>query len=271
MNTNVKIQFQEKESIKLDRFDGTNYTRWQDRMSWLLLSLNLYYLLDPKLQPVPDSNENDTAEQKAKTEADKAKRETDEMLCRGHILNSLTNRPYDIYRNYKTPQDIWNALESKYKHMKEGTDRFLALKYFEFSFVDGMPIMDQVRDLEILVSQMSELEINVPDAIQVGAILAKLPPTWHDYKRKILHSSEKFSIERFTTNLQIECENRARDESLMGSKVNQVTSNGPVLGASSSGKSQNNLKVQKKDFKKSNFKKERACFHCGKKGHYIKE
>ena len=160
-------------------------------MSWLLLSLNLYYLLDPKLQPIPDSNVNDTAEQKAKTEADKAKRETDEMLCRGHILNSLTNRLYDIYRNYKSPKEIWIALESKYKHMKEGTDRFLALKYFEFSFMVNMPIMDQVRDLEILVSQMRELQINIPDAIQVGAILSKLPPAWHDYRRKILHSSRK--------------------------------------------------------------------------------
>ena len=80
-------------------------------------------------------------------------------------------------------------MEAKYKHIKRGTDRFLALKYFEFVFNENMPMMDQVRDLEILVSQLGELQIQVPDAIQVGAILSKLPPTWNDYRRKILHSS----------------------------------------------------------------------------------
>lgn len=126
-------------------------------MSWLLTSLSLFYLLDPKLQPIPEPKPDDTDAVKAKLATDKAKRETDEMLCRGHILNSLTTRLYDVYRNYKTPKEVWDALESKYKHLKKGTDRFLALKYFEFNFSENLPIMDQVRELEVLVSQMNEL------------------------------------------------------------------------------------------------------------------
>ena len=130
LKSNVQLQIHGKESIRLDRFDGTNYTRWQDRMTWLLLSLNLHYLLDPSLQPIADPKPTDSEEVKKKIAADKAKRETDEKLCRGYILNALTDRLYDVYRNYKTPKEVWSALESKYKHMKEGTDRFLALKYF---------------------------------------------------------------------------------------------------------------------------------------------
>ena len=107
MSFGVKVQFQEKESVKLNKFDGTNYLRWQDRMSWLLTTLNMYYLLDPTLQPVAAPKDYDPPEVRARLVTEKMKRETDEMVCRGHILNSLTNRLYDVYRTYKTPQEVW--------------------------------------------------------------------------------------------------------------------------------------------------------------------
>ena len=270
------VKFQIQESDKLDRFDGTNYTRWADRMSWLLTALNLLYLLDPALSAVPEPTEKDNEETVKRLGAEKAKQETDEMLCRGHILNSLSSRLYDVFRNFKTPKELWAAIEAKFKHMKKGMDRFLALKYFEFNFSNAVSIMDQVRELEILVSQLGELQIQIPDALQVGAILSKLPSSWNDYRKKILHSSETFTIEQFTTHLQIEYENRSRDELLngsSGSKVNHV-SDVPNREANS-GSDKNNLKPQKKNFKQfgssSNFKKDRACFHYGKNGHHIKD
>lgn len=89
----------------------------------------------------------------------------------------------------------------------------------------------------------------------------------------MLHSVETYTIEQFTTHMQIECENRMRDELIMGSKVNHVTTI-PSSGNASSGNTHNNLKVKKKNFKvngNNSIKKNRPCFHCGKKGHYIKE
>ena len=35
--------------VKLDRFDGTNFTRWQDKMKFLLIALKIFYVLDPSL------------------------------------------------------------------------------------------------------------------------------------------------------------------------------------------------------------------------------
>ena len=115
------VKFQIQESDKLDRFDGTNYTRWADRMSWLLTALNLFYLLDPALSAVPEPTEKDNEEAVRRLGAEKAKRETDEMLCRGHILNSLSSRLYDVFRNFKTPKELWAAIEAKFKHMKKHT------------------------------------------------------------------------------------------------------------------------------------------------------
>ncbi|GKU89464.1 hypothetical protein SLEP1_g3597 [Rubroshorea leprosula] len=231
-------------------------------MTFLLTTLKGSYVLDPKLQPIQASKENDSEAVKNA----RLKREEDELICRGHILNSLTDRLYNLYHNMSSPQEIWIALEKKYKHEKKGTNKFLALKYLEFEMKGGISIMDQVHELQILVSRMLELEIKIPESLQVGAILSKLPPSWNDYRKKVMHSDEILTMEQFQTHLQIEAENRSRDAVLAPLKVNYVSQN-------SANPFQNKLKLLKKNsaFKKASFKKSQPCYYCGKKGHFIKD
>ncbi|KAH1108655.1 hypothetical protein J1N35_012423 [Gossypium stocksii] len=54
--------------------------------------------------------------------------------------------------------------------------------------------MDLVDELQVLVSKLSELEINISDSLQVGAILSKLPPFWNGYRKKILHSPKSYTF-----------------------------------------------------------------------------
>lgn len=103
-----------KEFIKLDRFDGTNFTRWRDKMIFLLSALNIYYVLDSALPPMPEP----TAEDSDVVKEERKKREHDELLCRGHILNTLTDRLYDLYCNLKSPREIWTALQTAYQNEK---------------------------------------------------------------------------------------------------------------------------------------------------------
>ncbi|XP_019236474.1 PREDICTED: uncharacterized protein LOC109216748 [Nicotiana attenuata] len=152
-----------------------------------------------------------TAEDSDEVKATRKKREDDELLCRRHILNTLTDRLYDLYQNLKSPRVIWTALQSAYENEKRGIDNFISLKYFEFKMVDTKPIMDQIHEPQILVSKLTDLEVKILDALQIGAILSKLPSSWNDYRKKILHSSEKLTVEQFRTRIQIESENRIRD------------------------------------------------------------
>ena len=114
-------------------------------------------------------------------------------------------------------------MEPKYKHEKKGIDKFLTFKFFEFKISDDMPIMDQVHELDVLVSQLSELQIVVPDTLQARAILSKLPPSWHNYRKKIMHSIESFTIEQVTTHMQIEATNRAREAMILSSTFKKMT------------------------------------------------
>ena len=132
-----------QEFVKLDRFDGTNFMRWKDKMMFLLTVLKISYILDPNLPDLPAATSEDIDQVKK----DRTKREEDELLCRGHILNNLSDRLYDLFTSVKSAKEIWNALEYKYNTEKQGVDKFLIMKYFEFIMVDNVSVIDQVQSL----------------------------------------------------------------------------------------------------------------------------
>ena len=52
-NSEVKVHIQDQEVNKLDRFDGTNYARWVDKMAFFLATTNIFYVLRLALHPIP--------------------------------------------------------------------------------------------------------------------------------------------------------------------------------------------------------------------------
>ena len=121
-------QDHEPRLVRLDRFDGSNFTRWQDKV--LLTTLKIFYILDPTLAPLLEPQED------YKTEVAKArkKREEDELIFRAYILSALSDRLYDLYTNTDSTRNIWEALEKKYKAKEEHTKIFLISRCIHFKF-----------------------------------------------------------------------------------------------------------------------------------------
>ena len=103
-------------------------------MKFLLTALKLFYVLDLNLMHFPTASNEDTDEIKAQ----RKKREEDELICRGHILNTLSDRLYDLYTSMKSSNEIWNALEAKYKTEKIGTNKFIIQNYFDYNWIKYM-------------------------------------------------------------------------------------------------------------------------------------
>ncbi|KAL6335999.1 hypothetical protein AAG906_003626 [Vitis piasezkii] len=220
--------------VRLNRFDGSNFTRWQDKVRFLLTRLNIFYILDPTLA----------------SGGGKEEEEEDELICRGHILNALSDRLYDLYTNTYSMREIWEALENKYKVEEEGT--------------------------KIIVNKLKVLKIELPEAFQVGAIVAKLPSSWKGYRKRIIHKSEDYSLEEIQKHLRIEEESRSRDKMVEESnggtnKANAISKANHPRGKNNNDKRNfGNYMSPKKN--QEQFKgKKGLCFVCGKRGHYARE
>ena len=99
-------------------------------MRFLLTILRIFYIIDPALAPLSKSKEDDTTEVVVK----RKKMEKDELICRGYILNVLSDRIYDLYNNTHSAREIWEVLESKHKFEEERTKKFLISQYINFNF-----------------------------------------------------------------------------------------------------------------------------------------
>ncbi|XP_071912380.1 uncharacterized protein [Coffea arabica] len=248
--------------VKLDRFDGTNFSRWKDKMMFFLTALKIAYVLDPSLPEIPEPKDGDSDEVKAQHR----KRAEDELLCRGHIMNTLSDRLYDLYTAVKSPKEIWNALEYKYNTMKQGADKFLIMQYFDFRIIENSSLMDQIHDLQVIVSKLHDLKVEISESLQVGAIIAKLPTSWNDYKKKLLHTTESFTTDQILKHLRIEEDTRNLQKKQIESdvKVNALSEKNSQNFSGSKRKSPDASTSKDK-------KKNRICYKCGKKGHYKRE
>nr|GFA12496.1 retrotransposon protein, putative, Ty1-copia subclass [Tanacetum cinerariifolium] len=223
MDQSAGLRMFGSDTIKLDIMDGMNFTRWKEKMKFPLTAFKVYYVLEGP--PVS-----------VMTEEEQRKREQDETLCRGYILSTLTERLYDLYTPMTSAREIWNSLEEKYTTEKEGADKFITFKFFEFAMEDNV--------------------------------------------KKLMHTSEDFTLDQIQKHLRIEKETRIREKNLNGassSTVNYVDSGKNNKGNKKKRKGKNNTGNNKKrngtwnsskEYKKD--KKplsEVVCYKCGEKGH----
>ncbi|GJT42661.1 copia-like retrotransposon [Tanacetum coccineum] len=170
----------------------------------------------------------------------------DETLCCGHIKNSLSDRLYDFYAPITDPRKLWSALEFKYKQQEEGTNRYLIYKFFDFQMVDKKPILEQVHELQILVNKLNVLSIPIPEMLQVGAIVSKLPPSGNDISKKLIDKKDDYSLNDLLKHLRIEEEARNRDKRVNhGSTVHHVQVGNSSKRGSQNGQMKFNLGLRK--------------------------
>ncbi|GKE94842.1 hypothetical protein Tco_1579697, partial [Tanacetum coccineum] len=113
------------DTIKLDRMDGMNFTHWKEKMKFLLTAFKVYYVLEGPQMGVL-------------TEEEQRKRDQDEILCRGYILSTLTDR---LKKLMPTSEDF--TLDQIQKHL---------------------PIEEETRIREINLNGTSRSKVNYVDS-----------------------------------------------------------------------------------------------------------
>ncbi|GJS98088.1 retrovirus-related pol polyprotein from transposon TNT 1-94 [Tanacetum coccineum] len=94
---------------KSDKFEGSYFRRWQKKMHFLLTTLKAVYVLST---PMPEYVKQETLEQIRK----QCKWDNDDYICRGHILNAMSDALFDVYQNVfeayvkSKDLDLWHVI-----------------------------------------------------------------------------------------------------------------------------------------------------------------
>ncbi|GJR95704.1 zinc finger, CCHC-type containing protein [Tanacetum coccineum] len=192
--------------VKLDRFDGGSFKRWQKKMQFLLGTLKVAYVLT---KPYPEESEDETLA----ASRERLKFENDDFICLGHILNAMSDPLFDVYQNYSRAKELWNALEERYFTEDATSKKFIVSKFNSYRMVDSRPIMDQMYELEHILSMFTQNNMNMDESIQVASIIDKLLSTYRKDDLSLKDLGKHLLIEE-----QYRLENKTNDDTSKNKK-----------------------------------------------------
>ncbi|KAK3034678.1 hypothetical protein RJ639_033633 [Escallonia herrerae] len=96
-------------------------------------TVKVYCVIVNPIPPEPGENEEESV---VKTR-ERLRWDQDDEICRGHILNGMSNTLFDAYHTVKTTKELWNQLERRYVTEDATSKRFIVSKFFDYKMVDG--------------------------------------------------------------------------------------------------------------------------------------
>ncbi|GJU26058.1 cationic amino acid transporter 6, chloroplastic-like protein [Tanacetum coccineum] len=181
--------------VHRDRIDPLG--RWQKKMHFLLSSMSVVYVLTT---PIPEDGENATVDQLRRM----AKWDNDDYVCRGLILNDMSDPLFNIYQNVESSKELWDSLEAKYMAEDVSSKKFLVSNFTNYRMTDSRPVMEQYNELLVILERFTQHKMNMDEAIQVFSIIEKLPPSWKNFKYTLKHRKGELNLVELGSHLRIE-------------------------------------------------------------------
>ncbi|KAJ9557954.1 LOW QUALITY PROTEIN: hypothetical protein OSB04_012568 [Centaurea solstitialis] len=188
MTNPVSMKDMHKTFAKLEKFSRQDFRRWQKKMHFYLTDLKVVYVLST---PCPAFVENETLEQTR-----------NHYICRGHILNGMSDSLFDVYQN--SAKELWDRLEAKYMAEDVSSKKFLVGNFLNYKMVDTRPVMEQYHELQRMLGQFAQYDMKMDESISVSSIIDKLPPSWKDFKNNLKHKKEELTLVELGSHFQIE-------------------------------------------------------------------
>ncbi|GJZ22212.1 zinc finger, CCHC-type containing protein [Tanacetum coccineum] len=124
-------------------------------MHFLLSNMSVVYVLTT---PIPDDGNDATVDQLRK----RAKWDNDEYVCRGLILNGMSDSLFDVYQIVKSSKKLWDSFEAKYMAEDASSKKFLVsciIDKLPHSWKDFKHTLKQLMEELTLVELGSHLRI----------------------------------------------------------------------------------------------------------------
>ncbi|XP_031247862.1 uncharacterized protein LOC116105594 [Pistacia vera] len=92
--------------------------------------------------------------------------------------------------------------------------------------VEEKEVFMQVHDYHLLIKDLKNEEIILPETFVAGCLIEKLLDSWRDYKNSMKHKRKQMSLEDVIVHIRIEETNRLRDKA---DKAKELTSKANVV------------------------------------------
>ncbi|GKB11333.1 zinc finger, CCHC-type containing protein [Tanacetum coccineum] len=222
--------------VKLDKFEGSDFRRWQKKMHFLLTTLKVAYVLST---PRPEFIEDETLEQTRK----RCKWDNDDYICRGHILNGMSDALFDVYQNVELAKELWDQLKAKYMAEDTSSKKFLVSNFNNYRMVDSRSVMEQYHELLRILGQYTQ----------------------HD-ELSLVQLGSHFRIEE---TLRMEESGKGKGKDIAGSSsINMVEDDKNKKNNKNSKGNKRKFHEKKND---SNKRSKMTCWKYGKPGHFKKD
>ncbi|GAU36564.1 hypothetical protein TSUD_277700 [Trifolium subterraneum] len=178
--------------------------------------------------PIPELEEDETVENQRR----RSKWENDDYICRGHILNGMSDPLFDIYQNVESAKELWDCLEAKYMAEDSSSKKFLVTDFNNYKMVESRSVMEQFNELLRILGQFTQHGLKMDETISVSSIIDKLPPSWKDFKHNLKHGKDELSLIQLGSHLRIEEslraheDNKGKGKEIVGPSINMIEEGG---------------------------------------------
>ncbi|XP_077237233.1 uncharacterized protein LOC143878903 [Tasmannia lanceolata] len=166
-----------------------------------------------------------------------------------------------------TARQLWEDLDNKYKSEDAGYKKFQVSQLFEYKMVNNKSVMAQVHELQFIMNQLISECRNLDETFQVSTIISKLLMTWKDCRKELKQKRDAMTMQELIEYLQIE-ENYRNLDNLKLEGNNQKAL---VIENASQPKGHKRKKNGSTNSSSKKFKSDKACWKCGKNGHFKKQ
>ncbi|KAH9613146.1 hypothetical protein KSS87_008182 [Heliosperma pusillum] len=233
-------------------------------MHFKLSHLKVAYVITTPCPPDPEDDQAIDALRR------KAKWENDDYICRGHILNGMSNTLFDMYQHVESSTLLWDQLEKRYMDEDATSSKFLVSRFMNFKMTDSRPVSEQFNELVHIINRFSQYDMPMNENMSVSSIIEKLPPSWKNFKHELKHKKETMTLAQLGRSFQVEEGLRAEENDKPNEKVNRNDSSINMVeqGESSKWKGKGKKRPYDGTNNDPNKKPKSACWICGKVGHF---
>ena len=196
---------------KPEKFSGTDFKRWQQKMLFYLTTLHMTRYL---YEEAPKQKEGDAADFQTVAAIDAWKQ--GDFLCKNYIMNGLDNMLYNVYSVKESAKAQWESLDLKYKIKDARAKKFTIWRFLDYKMQDSKTIMIQVQEIQLIIHDLLAEGMILNEPFQVGAIIEKLPPSWRDFKNYLKHKRKEMKLEELIVRLRIEEDNKKSERRVVG-------------------------------------------------------